>query len=115
MPTNPPTETAASPDVFDSQPTPTVARLAIRRLEQHHHFRGRAHTIDVTFDSGTLILSGRLPSFHLKQLLQEALREVEGVQRIENRVDVVCYNGTSRYAIDEAFLRPRFSGSNHDS
>jgi hypothetical protein len=90
-----PTEAAASADAFDSQQARTVASLALHRLEQHPHFRGRGRTIHVTFDSGTLILSGRLSSFYLKQLLQESLQEVEGVQRIENRVDVMCSDGIS--------------------
>jgi hypothetical protein len=29
-----------------------------------------------------------LPSFYLKQLLQETLQGIEGIKRIDNRVDV---------------------------
>jgi osmotically-inducible protein OsmY len=95
MSTTLPTKAAAPAGIFDSQPARRVARRALRRLEQHPHFRGRGRTIHVTFDDGTLTLSGRLSSFYLKQLLQEALQEVAGVQQIDNRVDVVCSNGIS--------------------
>jgi hypothetical protein len=37
----------------------------------------------------TLVLSGRLPSHYLKQLLQEAIRGVPGVVDIDNQVDVL--------------------------
>jgi hypothetical protein len=36
-----------------------------------------------------LILLGDLPSCHLKQLAQEAVTHLEGVKRIENRIEVV--------------------------
>jgi hypothetical protein len=42
------------------------------------------------FYQGKIILSGRVPSFYLKQLLQEALRDIDGVEMIDNRVDVIC-------------------------
>jgi osmotically-inducible protein OsmY len=57
-------------------------------LEQSPHFRGRSHVIDITEHDGRLILSGRLPSFYLKQVLQTVIRSVDGVSEIENRVDV---------------------------
>lgn len=52
---------------------------------------------DVCFQyrDGRLILSGRVPSFYLKQVLQELLRGIANVQQIENDVDVVCSNGLS--------------------
>ncbi|NQU24514.1 MAG: BON domain-containing protein [Candidatus Nealsonbacteria bacterium] len=65
------------------------------RLQEHPHFRGRTSTVELEFDQGTMILTGRLPSFYLKQLLQEALRDIDGVEVIDNRVDVVCPNGLS--------------------
>ena len=71
-----------------------VIRAACR-LQEHPHFRGRTSAIELEFDQGTIILTGRLPSFYLKQLLQEALRDIDGVETIENRVDVVCPHGLS--------------------
>ncbi len=36
----------------------------------------------------TLVLNGRLPSYYLKQLLQETLRHVHGVAQVQNHVVV---------------------------
>ncbi len=47
------------------------------------------------FEDGTLTLSGCVPTFFLKQTLQELLRGVEQVQKIKNEVDVVNSNGLS--------------------
>lgn len=46
-------------------------------------------------EDGTLSLSGCLPSFYLKQVLQELLRNIEGVRCILNNVDVVNAEGLS--------------------
>jgi hypothetical protein len=72
----------------------TITR-AVCRLRKHPHFRGRTNNVELEFDEGTMILTGRLPSFYLKQLLQETLRNINGVEMIDNRVDVVCSNGLS--------------------
>ncbi len=42
-----------------------------------------------------LTLRGGVPSFYLKQLLQELLRGIEGVKSIVNDVDVVSATGLS--------------------
>jgi hypothetical protein len=39
---------------------------------------------------GTLILYGRLPSYHLKQIAQTAVATLPGVERIDNRIDVAA-------------------------
>lgn len=64
--------------------------LSIReRLERHSHFRGRTSLFSIELVEGTIVLSGRLPSHYLKQLLQEAVRLVPGVVDIDNRVLVM--------------------------
>lgn len=40
------------------------------------------------FEDGVLKLEGTLPNFHMNQLALSALREIEGVTRIDNRVEV---------------------------
>jgi osmotically-inducible protein OsmY len=40
------------------------------------------------YDHGTLFLRGRLPSFHQKQVAQEAIARVEGVTQVINRIAV---------------------------
>ena len=96
MPKTPPTAATAAPrQITDDHSKTPIEDLAIRQIEEHPYFRGRAHTIDVEYRSGTLILSGRLPSFYLKQMLQEVLRHVDGIKQIDNRIDVVCPHGLS--------------------
>jgi hypothetical protein len=47
------------------------------------------------YNDGQLTLRGCVPSFHLKQLLQELLRGIEHVTQITNSVDVVSSTGVS--------------------
>lgn len=47
------------------------------------------------FDDGILTLRGCVPSFYLKQMLQELLRDIYHVKQIRNEVDVVRANGLS--------------------
>ena len=75
------------------QSEPDVARgdivAAIReRLEQHSHFRGRVSLLQIETVGGAVVLSGRLPSFYLKQLLQEAVKRIPEVTHVDNRVEV---------------------------
>ena len=51
--------------------------------------------IDAEFDGHTLTLAVQLPSFYLKQMLQESLRSLDVVAKIDNRVEVVCCDGLS--------------------
>ena len=52
------------------------------------HFRGRADTFEFECNANVLVIRGCVPTFYLKQLLQDALKQLEGVQRIDNLVDV---------------------------
>jgi len=40
------------------------------------------------YDHGILFLRGRLPSFHQKQVAQEAVARVEGVTQVINEIEV---------------------------
>jgi hypothetical protein len=51
--------------------------------------------VTAAFDNERLTLRGTVPSFYLKQTLQELLRGIEHVGKIENEVDVVCCDGLS--------------------
>jgi osmotically-inducible protein OsmY len=70
----------------------TVAR---QYLESHPHFRGRSNGVSIAQEGRDLCLSGRLPTFYLKQLVQEAVRHVPGVQNVINQIDVVSASGVS--------------------
>jgi len=68
----------ARPNNTDS--TGKALVLLIReRLEQHSHFRGRTSLLQIELVEGAIVLSGRLPSHYLKQLLQEAIRPMLGI------------------------------------
>lgn len=45
--------------------------------------------ISLDYADGILTLRGQLPSFYLKQMLQEHLRGVDCIARIDNQVHVV--------------------------
>jgi hypothetical protein len=80
--------TASTLRRIDNDVTPIL--LSIRkRLAIHPHFRGRASLLSIELVAETIVLSGRLPSYYLKQLLAEAIREVPGVVNIEDHVDVL--------------------------
>lgn len=72
---------------MDSQPN-SVVSLIRRRLDEHPHFRGRAHLIQITSNGDSLVVSGRVPTYYLKQLLQEVVKLVADAGSIDNRVDV---------------------------
>ena len=72
-----------------------LGHLARKHLECHPHFRGRLSGLHIEQRGRTLYISGQLPTFYLKQLVQEAVRNLPGVQHVRNEIDVVCPNGVS--------------------
>jgi hypothetical protein len=82
------------------RPTPTRDRndlcaAARQYLERHPHFRGRVKGVKIEQVGASLLLKGCLPTFYLKQLVQEAVRHVPGVQNVFNEIDVASANGVS--------------------
>ena len=61
---------------------------ARQRLEQTTFFRGRSGALQIDAQDGILTVRGSVPSYYLKQLLQATLRDIEGVTRVNNQVDV---------------------------
>lgn len=89
---------ACSTDTNDTEanrvnPAAAIIGEVRTRLGRHSHFHLRTSEITVEFDGHTLILKGQLPSFYLKQLLQECLRDIAGVVNLNNRVDVIGSSG----------------------
>jgi hypothetical protein len=72
-----------------------ISSLARDYLEHHPHFRGRVNDVSIDHDGRTLLLTGKLPTFYLKQLVQEAVRHVPGVHQVRNMIDVVSADGVS--------------------
>lgn len=60
-------------------------------LESLPAFRSRSERgeIFVQAEGDTVIISGKVSSFYVKQLFQETLRQVRGVARITNQIKVV--------------------------
>ncbi len=69
-------------------PNSEIGVLIREYLEQHPHFRGRTSLLQIETIGGEIVLSGRLPSYYLKQLLQEAVKKIPDVAHIDNRVEV---------------------------
>lgn len=64
-----------------------VEQLAQRHLRQSgYRSIGNLHC---AFHEGELTLRGRLPSYYLKQLAQTVVANVQDVQIVRNRVEVV--------------------------
>jgi hypothetical protein len=88
VPATPPQLVGARQGSTDS-PQHAVVSLIRGRLDEHPHFRGRACLLQIEKVGESIVLSGRLPSYYLKQLLQEAVKAIPDVASIDNRVDVV--------------------------
>jgi hypothetical protein len=63
-----------------------VAQAAERRVQASPHFALRSVSCD--YDKGILVLRGRVASYYLKQLAQEAVRKLDGVVVIVNVIEV---------------------------
>ena len=76
------------PNNMEMQARPTVS-LIRERLERHPHFRGRFGLLQIESIGDSIVVSGRVPTYYLKQLLQEVVRLTPGVERIDNQVEVL--------------------------
>jgi hypothetical protein len=72
-----------------------IVKQAYSILDTHAHFRGRAANFEVVCEEEILFVRGAVPTFYLKQVLQSVLKDVEGVRKIENDVQVVSATGLS--------------------
>lgn len=79
----------------DSQRRPKIEDLATQRLKNDCPYSFYFREISVDYADHTLILRGQVPSFYLKQVLQTLLTQIDGVSRIDNRVDVTSSTGLS--------------------
>ena len=72
-----------------------VVDRAYQMLAESCQFHCRSHSFRVVHSKGVITVDGVVPSFYLKQLLQELLKRVDGVQHIDNQVDVVALDELS--------------------
>jgi hypothetical protein len=74
----------------DSRYLPITAQQRARELlSRHPHFYGRVDSFEFEWVDEVLVVKGAVPTYYLKQLLQSALRKLEGVHRVDNQVVVV--------------------------
>jgi hypothetical protein len=72
-----------------------VEQSAYEIIASHHCFHGRARGFEFDQNGDVLTIRGCVPSFYLKQVLQGLLKNLEGVERIDNQVEVVNPQGVS--------------------
>jgi hypothetical protein len=72
-----------------------LRRAAYEMVDKHCHFHGRAGGFQFVQQDDVLIVRGQVPSYYLKQVLQTALKDVDGIRWVDNQVDVVSCNGLS--------------------
>ena len=72
-----------------------LEQRAEQLLERHPHFRGKERWVSCRYVDQSLCLVGCVPTFYLKQLAQETLRELNDI-RIDNQLVVKSPCGVSK-------------------
>jgi len=80
------TFTAATEDRLPEELPKSPASIAQRILAESPYHQIRH--LHCEFHDGTLVIAGRLDSFHLKQLAQIAVGHLDGVAQIRNVIEV---------------------------
>jgi hypothetical protein len=65
-----------------------IEKLACQCVRLHPRLYSVSEVIAFDKEGQTLIVRGEVPTFYLKQLLQETLRALPGVARVDNQVNV---------------------------
>ncbi len=65
---------------------PTLSTRISSAMKLHPHLSRR--NLQVETQEGRVVLRGTVKSYYHKQMAQEALRRVEGVDEIENQLEV---------------------------
>lgn len=74
-------------------PGTSIEHQARAIIESHSHFVGRGRLFDFDCCDDVLVVRGTVPTYYLKQMLQHALRGLDGVRRVDNQVSVAAYDG----------------------
>ena len=85
---------SAEPATPTRTPHPGLPELAEGRLRGNPYLALKNVSCD--WLDGVLVLRGCLPSYYLKQVAQEAVARLEGVERIDNQIQVVTPANPSR-------------------
>lgn len=65
-----------------------VIEAVLRALRETGHPALRS--VDIEISGGVVILWGRVSSYYQKQLAQEVVQRIDGVQGIANGLEVIC-------------------------
>jgi len=84
------TDRPAAPATGPRSRRTRVAAQAADRLRRQPYSALRR--VDCAYRAGRLVLCGCLPSYYLKQVAQEAVAGLEGVEQVVNRIEVVRPN-----------------------
>ena len=71
--------------------TPEHAQIeeqARQILYANPYFISSGRRFEFRYEEDVLTVEGTVPTFHMKQLLQTALRKLHGIKRVDNRVSV---------------------------
>ena len=79
-------ETTANPLTAEQQNSVAFVQRLDSAIKGNPHLSG--HQVFCYEEGGTVILQGRVRSYFQKQMAQESLRNLEGVQRIVNDLQV---------------------------
>ena len=71
---------------FTNTSSPALGELAQRRLHESPYFFLKWLTCQ--FDRGVLTLRGRVPNSRLREVAEKIVARIEGVQSIDNQVEV---------------------------
>ena len=77
--------------VEETDPSPLTMGQIVERQAKASFQRSpyaEIHRIRCEFHEGILTLRGSVSSYYLKQIAQTVARDVDGVERVNNRVDV---------------------------
>lgn len=96
------TDTKAPPRTTPRSLTEWSVEDTVRRRLEDCSYRFVFDKITWQFKDGTLTLDGCVPSFYLKQVLQELLLNIRRIDRIENDVAVVSSTGLSSVGTNKA-------------
>jgi osmotically-inducible protein OsmY len=71
-----------------TQPTKTMELTDLVGSALRRRMLG-SRTLRFELRDGTVVLSGLVRSYYQKQLAQESVRDIDGVEAIENQIEVV--------------------------
>ncbi len=67
-----------------------IANRVAERAETQLRRNGHVATQDIScsYHEGVLLLRGRVPTYYLKQVAQTVVMRVDGVEQVDNRIEV---------------------------